>query len=137
MLLDEFDSLFQGKGNNLATDNPSKYLLYQDVMLGMFDYHLQGVDTQSYYGNLAKKLEEALPTVEKYHSLFEFYHALALVLADKANLGIRLKKAYDSKDLIHHGRNFRESYPQTSGKSPDYAHGERRTVDERCETFWI
>lgn len=99
MMLDEFDSLFQGKGNNLATDNPSKYLLYQDVLLGMFDYHLQGVDTQSYYSDLAKKLEEALPTVEKYHSLFEFYHALALVLADKADLGIRLKKAYDSKNL--------------------------------------
>lgn len=99
LLLDEFDSLFQGKGKNLATDNPSKYLLYQDVMLGMFDYHLQGVDTQSYYSHLATELEKAMPTVEKYHSLFEFYHLLALVLADKADLGIRLKKAYDSKDL--------------------------------------
>lgn len=99
LLLDEFDSLFQGKGNNLATDNPSKYLLYQDVMLGMFDYHLQGIDTQSYYSHLAAELEKTMPTVEKYHTLFEFYHFLALVLADKGDLGIRLKQAYDSKNL--------------------------------------
>ena len=40
-----------------------------------------------------------MPTVEKYHTLFEFYHLLALVLADKGDLGIRLKQAYDSKNL--------------------------------------
>ena len=31
-LLDRFDSLFQGDGNNISADNPSKYLLYQDAM---------------------------------------------------------------------------------------------------------
>lgn len=99
LLLDEFDALFQGKGNNLATDNPSKYLLYQDAMLGMFDYHIQNVDTKTYYRTLAQKLENVLSSVGAYRNLFQFYHALALVLADKADLGIRLKSAYDSKDL--------------------------------------
>ena len=48
-LLDRFDSLFQGDGNNISADNPSKYLLYQDAMLQEDDYHIQGVDTKSYY----------------------------------------------------------------------------------------
>ena len=99
LLLDEFDALFQGKGNNLTSDNPSKYLLYQDALLGMFDYHIQNVDTNTYYSALAQKLENALSSAGTYENLFQFYHAFALVLADKADLGIRLKNAYDSKDL--------------------------------------
>lgn len=98
-VLDSFDALFQGTGNNLTADNPSKYLLYQDSMLGMFDYHIQGVDTQSYYASLADKLEKCRKTSPKYEEFFKFYQYLALVLAEKADLGIRLKAAYDSGDL--------------------------------------
>ena len=66
LLLDEFDALFQGKGNNLTSDNPSKYLLYQDALLGMFDYHIQNVDTNTYYSALAQKLENALSSAGTY-----------------------------------------------------------------------
>lgn len=98
-LLDSFDSLFQGTGNNLTTDNPSKYLLYQDSMLGIFDYHIQGIDTQNYYSRLAEKLELCLDSSPKYKDLFSFYRYFALVLSQKADLGIRIKTAYDSGDL--------------------------------------
>lgn len=98
-LLDAFDSLFQGTGQNLTTDNPSKFLLYQDTMLGMFDYHIQNTDTQTYYENLVKKLESAADSSPKYRDFFRFYKYFALVLSRKADLGIRIKKAYDTKDL--------------------------------------
>lgn len=98
-LLDEFDSVFQGSGKNLTCDMPSKILLYQDSMLGMFDYHLQGVDTAGYYIKLSHKLKQAAKTSPKYEDLFLFYSALADVLSQKADLGIRIKEAYDANDL--------------------------------------
>jgi hexosaminidase len=97
--LDAFDSLFTGMGNNLTADNPSKYLLYQDVLLGMFDYHIKDIDVASYYGHLAERLADCRKTSPAYKELFHFYQLLALVLSQKGDLGIRVKKAYDEKDL--------------------------------------
>lgn len=97
--LDAFDSLFTGIGENQSADNPSKYLLYQDPLLGIFDYHIQGVDTHTYYSRLAAQIGPCRETSAKYADFFAFYETLALVLADKADLGIRIKAAYDSKDL--------------------------------------
>ena len=39
--LDKFDQLFLGDQANMKSENPSKYLLYQDALLGIFDYHLK------------------------------------------------------------------------------------------------
>ncbi|MDD6615968.1 MAG: beta-N-acetylhexosaminidase [Lachnospiraceae bacterium] len=97
--LDRFDALFAENGVNITSDNPSKYLLYQDNLLGMFDYHIQGIDTAQYYGALAKRLEACAGTSPAYQELFAYYHLLAEVLSEKADLGIRIKKAYDQKDL--------------------------------------
>lgn len=98
-LLDSFDSLFHGSGKNMTADNPSKYLLYQDAMLGIFDHTIQNIDTQSYYLALAQKLEQAVPRNPGYEALFGFYRYLALVLSQKADLGIRIKSAYDSGNM--------------------------------------
>ena len=86
-------------GNNMGSDNPSKYYLYQDNMLGMFDYHLKGIDTQTYYRDLALRMASCAQTSPAYADLFHFYEEFAQVLAQKADLGIRIKDAYDSKDL--------------------------------------
>lgn len=110
-LLDKFDSLFQGHGKNLSTDNPSKYLLYQDSMLGMFDYHIQNVDTQAYYTQLADELKNCKNTSPKYSDLFSYYHLLALVLSEKADLGLRMKAAYDTHDLSTLGNIASEVIP--------------------------
>lgn len=97
--LEAFDSLFTGMGNNMGSDNPSKYYLYQDNMLGMFDYHLKGIDTRTYYRDLALRMASCAQTSPAYADLFHFYEEFAQVLAQKADLGIRIKDAYDSKDL--------------------------------------
>ena len=34
--LDKFDQLFLGDQANMKSENPSKYLLYQDALLGIF-----------------------------------------------------------------------------------------------------
>ena len=99
LLLDLLDALFKGSGKNLTADNPSKYLLYQDPMLGIFDYHLKDTDTETYYCTLADKLKSKAETPGEYQEFFRFYYYLSLVLSRKADLGIRIKTAYDAKDL--------------------------------------
>lgn len=99
LLLDLLDALFKGSGKNLTADNPSKYLLYQDPMLGIFDYHLKNTDTKIYYRTLADKLKVPADAPGEYQEFFRFYYYLSLVLSQKADLGIRIKTAYDAKDL--------------------------------------
>lgn len=110
--LEFFDSLFVGAGNNMTSDNPSKYLLYQDALLGMFDNHIKDVDTTSYYGSLAPKLAKCQETSPAYKDLFRFYELLALTLEKKADLGICIKNAYDSRDLSTLQKISQETIPQ-------------------------
>ena len=100
MALDNFDSLFLNTKENKEAQNPSKYLLYQDPMLGIFDYHVKesGVNTKSYYQNIQKYMKECAKKAGKYQLLFSFYEKLAAVLADKADLGMCIKSAYDRSD---------------------------------------
>ncbi|MDO4274387.1 MAG: beta-N-acetylhexosaminidase [Eubacteriales bacterium] len=111
-LLDAFDYTPGTLQDNKGADNPSKYLLYQDVLLGLFDKQIEGLGLTQYYESLEKKLAEALykasfgkkiaqvkqdqPGYRRYAAdcLFRYYHNLAGILARKAELGIRVYQAY-------------------------------------------
>ena len=114
--LESFDSLFVENDTNITSDNPSKYLLYQDNLLGMFDYHIQVLDTVSYYGELAKRLESCVKTSPAYQGLFTYYQLLAEILSEKADLGIRIKHAYEQKDLSTLDRICEEVIPRLTKK---------------------
>lgn len=99
LALDTLDALFLNDKPNLDSENPSKYLLYQDPMLGIFDYHIGNLDTQTYYQKVADRLMTAQESSSAYKEFFTFYQKLATVLTQKADLGVRIKKAYDTNDL--------------------------------------
>lgn len=112
MLLNSFDAVPGTAAYNAQADNPSKYLLYQDVMLGLFDKQIEGLGMTKYYELLCKKLDEAIShaslgkkpvavkqeskTYRRYasYSTFQYYRTLAYVLSKKAELGIRAYQAY-------------------------------------------
>lgn len=96
--LEGFDTLFVGMGNNMPSDNPSKYLLYQDALLGIFDHHIKEVDTRTYYNTLADRLASCIESSPAYKKLFSYYQKLAQVLSSKADLGVRIEKAYREKN---------------------------------------
>lgn len=102
MALDAFDSLFLNGKANQEAQNPSKYLLYQDPLAGIFDQEVvkNGVDTGAYYKKLKKMVEICQENSPEYAALFAYYEKLAAVLADKADLGVRMKAAYDKKQLL-------------------------------------
>ncbi len=86
-----------GERNPFA--NPASYLLFQDPLLGLFDRHLLPGRYAPYYADAATALEEAADRVEaRWRYLFTGQAALCRVLSRKAELGVRLKSAYDAGD---------------------------------------
>lgn len=112
LALDSFDALFLEGKPNQESQNPSKYLLYQDPMLGMFDVHVSDLDTKSYYQMLEKRMDVCAKNSSTYKKLFAFYEKLAAVLAKKADLGVRLKSAYEKTDLLQLKEICKEEIPE-------------------------
>jgi len=76
--------------------NPSKYLLFNDPLLGLFDYTVHD-QLKKRYTAAAAVLEKSINGRE-YDYLFDFYAKLTRLLAHKCDLGVRLKNAYTAKD---------------------------------------
>ncbi len=97
-------------------DNPSKYLLYQDVLIGLFDEQIRNWDVKSYYEGLRDRLLKALEEGMKRNctqkncmqilqrgggyaeEVLSLYVCLADALSVKAPLGRKLHEAYEKKD---------------------------------------
>jgi hexosaminidase len=76
---------------------PHKYLLYQDVLLGLFDRHIpKGIAAR--YAEFYEQTRSLIDNNNPYNYLFETAAALYSVLALKSELGVQLKKAYDNND---------------------------------------
>ncbi|MBE6589437.1 MAG: beta-N-acetylhexosaminidase [Ruminococcaceae bacterium] len=74
----------------------SRALTYNDPLQGLFDRHIDGLDTRTYYTDVYKKLEGLGEGF--YAPAFETVRALTDLLIDKADFGVRLKRAYDQDD---------------------------------------
>lgn len=89
-------------------DNPSKFLLYQDVLTGLFDAQTKGWDADAYYAKLRdrltgicesrRELGAGRKVDETVHvsacQMLEMYGALADALSVKADLGKKIYEAY-------------------------------------------
>ena len=116
MKLDKFDTLFLGDQVNMKSENPSKYLLYQDALLGIFDCHLKDAKASEYYKKLAEELKNSAQSCKNHTVFFEYYHCLAEVLVQKADLGLVIKTAYDTHDLSTLKNICEEIIPQLTEK---------------------
>ena len=82
--------------NNTEQRNPSKFLVWQDPLHGLFDKNIEGLPLKAYYKELADFMDNA--DFGNYASMFEFYRRLAHVLELKCELGLDIHKAYFAKD---------------------------------------
>lgn len=109
-LLDRFDCIIGCETKKvLHYDNPSKFLLYQDPMSGMFDGQISKLSMQFWYEKLCEDLEnawerrrnmaqEGTELQKRMDGIMEYYMTLARVLALKAELGLRLRDAYQEEN---------------------------------------
>lgn len=98
MLFDLFDSPEGILEDNENADNPSKYLLYQDPLVGIFDGQVEEMSLDTYYSGLYSKLNEIEKTNSIMNEIFAYYKELACVLMDKSMLGVKLRNAYHTRD---------------------------------------
>lgn len=83
---------------NVDSLNPSKQFLYQDILLGAFDYYVEDLDLSGHYQSLADKYSAIAATTCSYKSMFNMYAALSTVLATKATIGVEIRQAYLEQD---------------------------------------
>lgn len=77
--------------------NPSWYLLLQDPLMGLFDYHVEDFYPQ-HYRETSARLATLAGKDSRYSYLFDTLAKLCEVLESKCDIGVRLKLAYDSGD---------------------------------------
>ena len=127
-------------------DNPSKYLLYQDVLIGLFDEQIRNWDVKSYYEGLRDRLLKALEEGMKRNctqkncmqilqrgggyaeEVLSLYVCLADALSVKAPLGRKLYGAYEKKD--------RQSLAALAEKEIPLAMEKIRVYRDRREALW-
>ena len=81
---------------NIGTNcNPSKYMLYNDPFMGIFDCNVRGGESE-YYKKAKRKLTYAMKKSKNYSYLFEMQYHLCAVLETKYELGVKTRKAYKS-----------------------------------------
>ena len=74
-------------------------MMFNDMLVGIIDKHIEGVDTRSYYHGLLKSVSaERQPHDGFFAPVFELFDAVVYALEIKADFGVRLKKAYDGCD---------------------------------------
>ncbi len=95
MLLDLPDVL---EGNDCDLCNPSKYLLYNDCLMGIFDCTVRENDGKTYAEHAARL--QKFSKHKKWGYMFASAAALCFALALKANLGIETHKAYASNNRV-------------------------------------
>jgi hexosaminidase len=98
LALNEFDETPGVAKGNLHESHPSKFLLWQDVLLGLYDENIRTLPLSEHYFNLASRMDKAKKRNENWSEMFSFYTQLARVLSIKAKLGVHTKAAYDRKD---------------------------------------
>lgn len=97
-LLEDFDRVPTLPEKNYGSQNPSKYLMWQDIMTGLLDRNIDGIALDEHYRTLAEKLRPAMTRNGDCNDLFDMYYNLANSLAMKAEMGLRITRAYKAGD---------------------------------------
>jgi hypothetical protein len=97
-LLDETPGTLPDNREFDSPANPSKFLLWQDILIGLFDKQVAGLDLPLHYTRLEDTLRRHKLGFPAWASLFEVPEKLCAVLKLKSDLGLRLKIAYDERN---------------------------------------
>lgn len=76
----------------------TKFLLYNDPLIGLLDKEIEGLDLKKYYGKLVKHYQNSANATGPLALSFKHFKDMLSVLELKADFGVRLKAAYDACD---------------------------------------
>lgn len=117
MLMDDVNLLPEDKKK---TANSSKYLLYNDLLIGTFD-SVVNKEVATHYVRVAKTMQQ-LSKVSTYGYLFKTQEMLSRLLSLKSDLGLRIRGAYKAGDKAALEKIAREDLPTLLLYVDDFYH---------------
>ncbi len=96
MNLDTLNQPYSSK--SIKAVNPSKYLLYEDILLGDTSIKLSK-DYKTYYQDMVTLIEPSIHNQSRYNYIFRNLYQLTMILELKSTLSIQLYEAYHKKDM--------------------------------------
>ncbi len=84
--------------NESNIDSTAKCLLWQDILLGLFDKNIQDMELTTYYRALEAKFHQYQEEYPEWSNVFAVPAKLASVLQIKWNIGMQIRQAYQEKD---------------------------------------
>ena len=78
--------------------NLSKYILFQDLFMGYYDYHVNNITKRTDFLGYAEKLRKVSMKAGDYGYLFSYMQDFCIALHHKFDLGIRTRTAYKNDD---------------------------------------
>jgi len=82
----------------LTSYNPSKFLMWQDLLTGLCDKNVDGLPLDAHYKALAEQLKPMAERNGIFNDMFLFNYHVANTLAMKSEMGLRITKAYKAGD---------------------------------------
>jgi hexosaminidase len=95
----DMPNLLPGNEESRLGLNPSKYLLYQDLLCGLFDRHVRIGAYNNYFLKTAETLKTAAANNPDWSYLFIALSDLCDALVLKCDMGLRLYEAYHEKNI--------------------------------------
>ncbi|MCM0649977.1 beta-N-acetylhexosaminidase [Clostridium swellfunianum] len=115
--------------------NPSKYLLWQDILIGLFDKHVEGLDLKKYYSNTEEIMLRHVDDNKEWGFVFNMPAKLCSVLKIKSTLGVEIKKFYDLKDVEALQNISQNTLPELYNKINDLRLSHREQWLYTCKPF--
>lgn len=95
--------------------NPAKYLLYQDILCGLFDRHVIPDSYSEHYRQSAEHIGQAISRNSAWKTLFMVQTNLCRLLGLKSEIGITIRDAYRRGDFAELAAIAAVTLPELSG----------------------
>jgi len=100
LLLNKFDQTPGVDPDNITSSHPSKFSLWQDPLLGLYDANIYDISLKEHYESLTTKLKNVYNKENPvFKNSWDFYQQLATVLTLKADFGKDIRQAYLTQDI--------------------------------------
>ena len=129
---EETNLLIDGSGKLV---NPSKYLMWQDPIAGIFDLEAKKFDCKAHFLGQRDKLAAYLGKYPEFQKSLKFYISLCEMLSLKADFGVRLMEAYETHNDAELKRIVEEDIPAMLQKLEEMWENNRALWFERHQAF--
>ncbi|NJD03460.1 MAG: beta-N-acetylhexosaminidase [Ruminiclostridium sp.] len=92
-------NLISSTDNKYSPANPSKFLLWQDILIGLLEKHMEGLNLDEHYAGLEIRMKNHIEKNGDWDFLFEVPQKLCSVLSLKCEIALTLKSNYEKGDM--------------------------------------